>query len=85
MEDSSGWSVRRTKLKGSLSVLLRMLKEKNTGCFSKRKGLFEWVGLVSREIKRAGPQTVAGGNTHEPHYSNADKGGREGEERSQQR
>ena len=30
------------------------------------KGFFKWVGLVGREIKRAGSQTT-GENSHEPH------------------
>ena len=30
------------------------------------KGFFEWVGIVGREIKRAGHQTT-GGNSLEPH------------------
>ena len=40
MEDSSGWSVRRTKLEDSFSVLLRMLKEKNKSCFFQKERAF---------------------------------------------
>ena len=35
--------------------------------FPEGRGFFEWVGLVGREIKRVGPQTAAGGKSHEPH------------------
>ena len=38
MEDHSDWSVRKTTLGGSFFVLLLMSKEKNIGCFSRKKG-----------------------------------------------
>ena len=50
MEDFLGWSAGKTMLGGSFFALLLMLKEKSIGCFfSRRKGLFEWLGFVGRE------------------------------------